>query len=126
MEGCGLPSPALQLVRERLLILGSRVRDSTHPLVRRVQVSQTAGVLSLFLGFSDRGAGVAAATLAPIALQEALRCALGLSALWTRQRSETSPNPRFASVRPLVLQAWRARLDPLRGSTPRNFEEAHS
>jgi hypothetical protein len=34
MEGCGFPSPALQLVRERLLILGSRKRDSTHLVVR--------------------------------------------------------------------------------------------
>jgi hypothetical protein len=30
-----LPSPALQLVRERLLILGSRERDSTHLVVRK-------------------------------------------------------------------------------------------
>jgi hypothetical protein len=59
-------SPPLPYSREKLLILGSREGDSTYPFVRRVQMSQTAGVLPLSLVFSDRGAGVAVATLAPI------------------------------------------------------------
>jgi hypothetical protein len=66
-------SPPLPYSREKLLILGSRERDSTYPFVRRVQMSRKAGVLRLSLVFSDRGAGVAVATLAPIESQEALR-----------------------------------------------------
>jgi hypothetical protein len=60
-------------------------------------MSQTAGVLPLSLVFSDRGAGVAVATLAPIEFQDVLPSDAGLSALG-RGSTASSGGTTFLSI----------------------------
>ena len=80
--------------RERLLILGSRKRDSTYPFVRRAQISQTAGVLPLSLVFSVRGRGLLWRLWPPSSFQEALRSeAWAIPALDEAEQLATAPQP---------------------------------